>query len=157
MENIIVKEKKVQKVLENWFEERRFEVQTHVKRDAGNKIDLVAKATKEEWYVEAKGDYNHSAAQYNVNFDTALGQICKSIDQLDRRRRYAIAIPFTRTEHRKKLSYRQILPKYSRSRVFESLNISLLLVHDNRPVEVIEARDVRSFLSSLCSTIQSRR
>jgi len=72
---------------------------------SGNKIDLVAKSEHEEWFVEAKGDYDSNSAQYTVNFDTGIGQLLKSISRLDKETKYAIAIPMDRTERGEKLSY----------------------------------------------------
>ena len=149
-----MKEAEVQQILRGWFQNRGYLVLEDAESEGGNKIDLVAKSEHEDWLVEIKGDYDRSTAQYNVNFDTGMGQLLKSITRLDSRTKYAIGIPISRTEQGEKLSYRLILPKYSRSLVFEALNIHLLLVRDDRSVEIIAPDEVRSFLSSINPQIQ---
>jgi hypothetical protein len=91
-----------------------------------------------------------------VNFDTAVGQLLKGISRLDARTKYAIAIPFSRTERGERLSYRSILPKYSRSIAFETLNIHLLLVRDDGSVQTIVPGEIRKFLASVSPQIRSR-
>ncbi len=148
-------EVKVQKVLRSWFETRGYSVRENVELEGGNSIDLVA-SEREEWFVEVKGDYDANVAQYNVNFDTGMGQLLKGITRLDNRTKYAIGIPISRTERGERLSYRLVLPKYSRSLVFEALNIHFLLVHDDRLVEEIAPDKARYFLSSVDSRIRVR-
>lgn len=146
----------VQRILKSWFEKRGFETLENVQINSENKVDLIAKKGNEEWITEAKGDYDRNTAQYNVNFDTGMGQVLKSITKLNNETRYAICIPFSRTERGEKLSYRLILKKYSRSIVFKSLNIHIILVRDDESVEVIHPEDVRSFLGTIDPKIRAR-
>jgi hypothetical protein len=150
-------EKDVQIILKGWFQNIGYSVEENTKLASEAEIDLIARNQNEEWVVEVKGDYDSSPAQYNVNFDTGIGQLMKSITRLHNKTKYAIAIPFSRTEEGKKFSYRQILPKYSKSIVFEALNIHLLLVRDDKSVEVIEPSKVRTFLSSIDPRIRNAR
>ena len=142
-------ETEVQYTLRDWFRQHGYSVSENVSFEDGSKIDLWAKSESEEWLVEIKGDYDRRAAQYIVNFDTGMGQVLKNISRIDNRVKYAIAIPFSRTERGEKLSYRRILPKYSRSLAFEALNIHFLLVRDNQEVEIVMPTKVRDFLSLL--------
>jgi len=114
---------------------------------SGNNIDVVADKDGDMWLVEVKGDYNKNTAQYNVNFDTALGQIIKSVMIADKEIKYGICIPFSRTERMENLSYRLILPKYRKTIAFERLNISLILVRDDESVQIIEPEQVTQFLN----------
>lgn len=145
-----------QRTLKNWFEKRGFETLGNVKINSENNVDLVAKKGNEKWIIEVKGDYDRNTAQYNVNFDTGMGQILKSITKLNNETKFAICIPFSRTERGEKLSYRLILKKYSKSMVFETLNIHIILVRDNESVEVIYPKDIRSFLSAIDPKIRVR-
>jgi hypothetical protein len=150
-----MKEEQVQRILKSGFEKIGFETQKNVQINSNN-VDLVAKKGQEKWIIEVKGDYDKNTAQYNVNFDTGMGQIIKSITKLDNETRYAICIPFSRTERGETLSYRLILKKYSRSLVFELLNIHIILVRDDESIEVIHPKDVRSFLSTIDPKIKMR-
>lgn len=58
----------------------------------------MARKNQEQWIVEVKGDYDRSTAQYNVNFDTGIGQLVKSISVVNENINYAICIPLSRTE-----------------------------------------------------------
>ena len=99
--------------------------------------------------MRSRETYDKNSAQYNVNFDTGMGQLLKSVTRSDGRMRYGIAIPFSRTERREILSYRRILPKYSHSLAFELLNIHVLLVRDDRTVEMIQPAAVRTLFKRL--------
>ena len=147
-----MKESEVREALRLWFRARGYTLTEDALTSSGNKIDLVAESGHEVWYVEAKGDYDASAAQYNVNFDTGMGQLLKSITRLDDHTKYAIAIPFSRTERHEKLSYRRILPKYAASLALGTLSIHLLLVRDDMSVEVIAPDDAGRFLASVGKT-----
>lgn len=151
-----MREEGVQEIIKNWLKRSRFEVSENLRINSGNKVDLMAKKGNEEWIIEVKGDYDRNTAQYNVNFDTGMGQILKSITTLNNEIRYAISIPFSRTERGEKLSYRLILKKYSKSIVFEVLNIHVILVRDDESVEVIPPKDVRAFLSDIEPKIRAR-
>jgi len=153
-----MREEEVQEIIKNWFKGRSFEVLENIQIDSENKVevDLIAKKGNEEWIIEVKGDYDRNTAQYNVNFDTGMGQILKSITTLNNEIRYAICIPFSRTERGEKLSYRLILKKYSKSIVFEVLNIHVILVRDDESVEVIPPKDVRAFLRNIEPKIRAR-
>ena len=144
-----MKEAEVQRILSRWFRNQGYLVEESVKLGGGNRVDLAARSRQGDWFVEVKGDYDVNTAQYNVNFDTGVGQLIKGITRLDDRTKYAIGIPFSRTDRGEKLSYRLILPKYAKSLVFEALNIHLLLVRDDRSVEVTTPSEVKSFLSSI--------
>lgn len=146
-----MKEAEVQRILCRWFQSQGYSVFENIKVGGGNRLDLAAESEHEDWFVEVKGDYDASTAQYSVNFNTGMGQLLRSITKLDDRTKYAMGIPFSRTERGEKLSYRLILPKYAKSLVFEVLNIHLLLVRDDRSVEVIEPGKVRGYLSSIDS------
>jgi hypothetical protein len=142
-------EAEVQAVICRWFRDRGYTVDQDCLSEGGNKLDVVARSRDAEWRVEVKGDYDANPAQYNVNFDTGIGQLVKSITSLDGTRRYAIAIPVSRTESGHRLSYRSILPKYSRSMAFEALNIHLLLVRDDESVQVIAPAEVTQHLARM--------
>lgn len=141
-----MRESEVETIIINWFENRGYTVEQEFLGPGGNKIDVMARKNQEQWIIEVKGDYDKNTAQYNVNFDTGIGQLIKSISVINKNMNYAICIPFTRTEQHKHLSYRLILPKYSRSLVFEKLNISLILVRDDRSVEIVKPKNVRDSL-----------
>ena len=151
-----MKEKEVQKVLKEWFENKGFKVIENVKVNYENSVDLVATKENEKWIIEVKGDYDRNTAQYNVNFDTGMGQLLKSITIIDDKTKYAICIPFSRTERGEKLSYRLILKKYSKSIIFEILNIHLILIRDDESVEIISPNNVRKFLTSIDPKIKRR-
>jgi len=144
-----VEEVKVQNILCCWFKHQGYSVECCEELESGNKIDLRAKSGCEEWLVEVKGDYDRKVSQYQTNFDTGMGQLLKSITRLDDRIKYAIAIPINSTERKEKFSYRLILPKYSKSLVFEVLNIHLILVRDDKSVEVIAPCKVKEVLCKI--------
>ena len=144
-----MREVDVQRVLSGWFRHQGYSVFENTELESGNRIDLVAKSENEDWFVEIKGDRDRSTAQFNEAFDSGMGQLLKSIIRLDARTKYAIGIPISRAERGEKLSYRRILPKYAKSLVFEVLNIHLLLVRDDRSVEVVTPSEVKAFLSSI--------
>ena len=147
-------EAQTQKILKRWFEDRGFETLENIQINSDNNVDLIAKKKNEKWIIEVKGDYDRNTAQYNVNFDTGMGQILKSINTLNEETKYAICIPFSRTERGEKLSYRLILKKYSKSIIFEKLNIHIILVKDDETVDVINPKDVRAFLSTIDTKIR---
>ena len=151
-----MKEKEVQKVLKEWFENKGFKVIENVKVNSENCVDLVATKENEKWIIEVKGDYDRNTAQYNVNFDTGMGQLLKSITIIDDKTKYAICIPFSRTERGEKLSYRLILKKYSKSIIFEILNIHLILIRDDESVEIISPENIINFLTSINPKIKRR-
>ncbi len=142
-------EAEVQEALVHWLQEQGYSTSETCVVEGGNRVDVIGTADRHEWRIEVKGDYDKSGAQYNVNFDTGIGQLVKGITRIDGRVRYGIAIPFSRTERRDILSYRRILPKYSESAAFEALNIYLLLVRDNGTVESVAPPAVRTFLRKL--------
>ena len=147
-----MKESHVKDILKKWLKDGGYEVldsDENSQIDSEVKVDLIAKKGDEYWIIEAKGDYDRNTSQYNVNFDTGMGQLLKSISKLDSKTKYAIAIPFSRTERGEKLSYRLILNKYSKSVIFEVLNIHIILVRDDESVEIILPKDVISFLSTI--------
>ena len=151
-----MKEKEVQKVLKEWFENKGFKVIENVKVNSENCVDLVATKENEKWIIEVKGDYDRNTAQYNVNFDTDMGQLLKSITIIDDKTKYAICIPFSRTERGEKLSYRLILKKYSKSIIFGILNIHLILIRDDESVEIISPKNIIKFLTSINPKIKRR-
>jgi hypothetical protein len=146
----------VQRILKKWFEIKGFETIENVPLNSENNVDLIAKQGNEKWIIEVKGDYDRNTAQYNVNFDTGMGQILKSITAINDKTKYAICIPFSRTERGERLSYRLILKKYLKSVVFETLNIYIILVRDDESVDVIPPKKVNEFLSSIDSKIRWR-
>lgn len=150
-----MEEAHVQAIIAKWFRNRVFDVEKNSYLDTKNEIDVVAKKGLEQWIVEVKGDYDGYTAQYNVNFDTGMGQILKSITKIDSNTKYAICIPFSRTERGERLSYRLILPKYSKSVIFEMLNLHLILVRDDESVEIVLPKDVRRFLSEIDTRIRA--
>lgn len=151
-----MEEPEVEETLLDWFKKRGYMVEKQFLATGSNKVDIRAIKNQEQWLVEVKGDYDGSPAQYNVNFDTGIGQLIKSISVVNKNVNYATCIPFTRTEQCKQLSYRLILPKYSRSVVFEKLNITLILVRDDKSVEIIKSKDVKSFLSAISPEVKHR-
>ena len=144
-----MQEAMLQSILKDWFRRKGYRTSENVIMPAGNSIDLVAKSEQEEWLIEIKGDYEKLTSQYNTNFDTGIGQILKSVDHLDAKTKYAICIPYSSTERGEKFSYRLILPKYSKTIMFEKLNIHLILVRNDRSVEIIEPLHVKDFLSKV--------
>jgi len=151
-----MKESRVQAIITKWFRDKRYDVDENTYFNTENKIDVVAKKGSECWVIEVKGDCDKNTAQYNVNFDTGIGQISKSITKIDSNTKYAMSIPISRTERREKLSYRLILPKYSKSIIFETLNLHLILVRDDQSVEIVTPKDVRNFLSNIDTTTEVR-
>lgn len=147
-----MKESHVKDILKKWFKNGGYEIldsDENSQIDSEVKVDLIAKKGDEYWIIEAKGDYDRNTSQYNVNFDTGMGQLLKSISKLDTKTKYAISIPYSRTERGEKLSYRLILKKYSKSVIFEVLNIHIILVRDDESVEIIPPKDVRPFLGTI--------
>ncbi len=149
-------EAQTQKILKRWFGGRGFKTIENIQIISGNNVDLIAKKESEKWIIEVKGDYDRDTAQYNTNFDTGMGQILKSINILNGKTNYAICIPFSRAERGEKLSYRLALKKYSKSIIFEKLNIHIILVKDDETVYVINPKDVRAFLSTIDTKIRVR-
>lgn len=147
-------EAQTQKILKRWFEGRGFETIENIQINSDNNVDLIAKKENEKWIIEVKGDYDRNTAQYNVNFDTGMGQILKSINRLNEETNYAICIPFSKTERGEKPSYRLILKKYSNSIIFEKLNIHIILVKEDETVDVINPKDVRAFLTTIDTKIR---
>ena len=139
-------ESEAQELLASWFKRQGYKVETDVEAAAGNRVDIVAIKGKEKWIVEVKGDYDRNTAQYNVNFDTGVGQIIKSITEIDDNILYGICIPFSRTERRERLSYRLVLSKYRKTLAFEKLNVCLILVRDDKSVQIIRPKEVNKFL-----------
>lgn len=139
-------ESEAQELLASWFKRQGYKVETDVEAAAGNRVDMVAIKGKEKWIVEVKGDYDRNTAQYNVNFDTGVGQIIKSITEIDDNILYGICIPFSRTERRERLSYRLVLSKYRKTLAFEKLNVCLILVRDDKSVQIIRPKEVNKFL-----------
>ncbi len=146
-----MQENEVQEILVEWFENREYDVSEEIRGPAGNRVDIVARKEEEKWIVEVKGDYN-DPAQYYVNFNTVVGQLLRSITSIQPQIHYAIAIPFSRTERGETASYRSILSQYSRSLAFELLKISLILVRDDRSIEVIEPHRVKEYLQTQIPT-----
>ncbi|MDH5743165.1 MAG: hypothetical protein OEZ52_06450 [Candidatus Aminicenantes bacterium] len=85
----------VQDILVSWLRKNGYGVRADFVMPSGNKIDVVADKDGDMWLVEVKGDYDKNTAQYNVNFDTALGQIIKSVMIVDKEIKYGICIPFS--------------------------------------------------------------
>lgn len=144
-----MKEAKAKEILCGWFKNHSYSVFCDFMSEFDNEIDLVAKSENEEWIIEIKGDYDKQVSQYQENFERGIGQLLKSITRLDDKTKYAIGIPFSRTERLEKFSYRLILPKYSKSLVFEKLNIHLILIRDDKSVEIIKPDELRNFLGNL--------
>jgi hypothetical protein len=149
-----MEEAHAQAIIVKWFRNRGFDVEENSYLDTENEIDVIAKKGLEQWIIEVKGDYDKNTAQYNVNFDTGMGQILKSITKIDNNTKYAICIPFGRTERGERLSYRLILPKYSKSVIFEVLNLHLVLVRDDESVEIVMPKGIRRFLSDIDTRIR---
>jgi len=78
----------VQRILKKWFEIKGFETIENVQLNSENSVDLIAKQGNKKWIIEVKGDYDRNIAQYNVNFDTGMGQILKSITTLNEETKY---------------------------------------------------------------------
>ena len=148
-------ESEVQEILCEYFQKLGYSVSTNERLSGGNRIDIVAKSAKEEWYIEVKGDYEKRVEQYGTNFDTGMGQLLKSIVCIGDRIKYAIGIPISTTERGERLSYRLILPKYSKSVIFEILNLHMLLVRDDGSVEIIKPAGVKNFFESVDSAIRN--
>lgn len=144
-------EPEVEATIAGWFQEQGYSVTRSALSEAGVRVDLIAVSKAHEWRVEAKGDYDKEPAQYTVNFDTAVGQLLKSMTRRDERTKYGLAMPISRTERRERLSYRNVLPKYAKSVAFDTLGIHLLLVRGDRSVEVVLPDDVCRFCGSLAS------
>src|SRR5437867_4075269 len=103
-------EREVQAAMVRWFELRGYSLAEKARVEGGNRIDIRATSGADgEWRVEVKGDYDRRSAQYTVNFDTAMGQLLKSITRIDPLVKYGVAIPFSRTESRGTLTYCRIL------------------------------------------------
>jgi len=78
----------VQRIVKKWFEIKGFETIENVQLNSENSVDLIAKQGNKKWIIEVKGDYDRNIAQYNVNFDTGMGQILKSITTLNEETKY---------------------------------------------------------------------
>lgn len=146
-----MQENEVQNILMEWFKNQEYEVSEEIRGPAGNKVDIIARKGEEKWIIEVKGDYE-SQAQYYVNFNTMMGQLLRSITTLHPQVYYAIAIPFSKTERGETDSYRSILKQYSKSLVFESLTITLILVRDDWSIDVIEPHRVKEYFLTLSSS-----
>lgn len=112
------------------------------------KVDIIANDDSDTWIIEAKGDYDKNPRTYTNSFEAAIAQLLKSMVKIGKRFHYAIAIPFSRTEKRERFSYRLVLCKYTKSKFFEILNVHLILVRDDKTVEIISPKDVNRFLDS---------
>ncbi|NVM28272.1 MAG: hypothetical protein HWN65_05480 [Candidatus Helarchaeota archaeon] len=137
-------------ILVNWFKKKGYEVIEDEIMPGGNEIDLLAfKGLGDRWLVEVKGEDYSRTESYQVDFDTAMGQLMKSVLTLESGFRYAVCIPYSRTERGERLSYRRVLHQYRESMVFEALHISLIIIREDQSVEVIAPKDVRSFLQKI--------
>jgi hypothetical protein len=143
----------VQLIIAEYFRKRGYNVQENT-IFSNVEVDVVAQKDSERWIIEVKGDYDRKVEQYTVNFDTGMGQILKSASEVNENTKYGICIPFSRTERGERLSYRLILPKYVKSMVFEMLNLHLIIVRDDKSVEIITPINVRAFLSRIDTTIR---
>ena len=61
----------------------------------------------------------------------------------------ALALPFDAVERGEANSYRRALKKYTRSVVFENIQLWLLLVRAGLPVEPVAPHEVNAFLAGL--------
>ncbi len=111
------------------------------------KVDIIASDDNNTWIIEVKGDYDNPKS-YTRSFEVAIAQLLKSMVKVGKRFHYAIAIPFSRTERHKRVSYELILCKYTKSKFFEILNVHLILVRDDETVKIIPPKGVNSFLES---------
>ena len=172
-----MKEDKVVEIVSDWFQQQGFTIRLkdvafktayeelkgeEVEWGKGNekvrikpfiphrltRVDIIASDDNDTWIIEAKEDYDKNPRTYTHSFETAIAQLLKSMVKIGKRFHYAIAIPFSRTEKRERFSYKLILCKYTKSQFFQKLNIHLILVRDNKTVEVIEPKDVNRFLGS---------
>jgi len=112
------------------------------------KVDIIASDDNDTWIIEAKGDYDRNPRTYTNSFESAIAQLIKSMVKVEKRFHYAIAIPFSSTEKHERFSYRLILCKYTKSKFFEKLKVNLILVRDDKTVEIIPPKDVNKFLES---------
>jgi len=172
-----MKEKKVVEIVDEWFQEQGFTTRLNdvafktayeelkgkgeelIKGEKKvrihpfiphrlTKVDIVANDDSDTWIIEAKGDYDKNPRSYTHSFESAIAQLLKSMVKIGKRFHYAIAIPFSRTERHERFSYRLVLCKYTKSKFFEILNVHLILVRDDKTVEIISPKDVNRFLDS---------
>ncbi|MEK6256662.1 MAG: hypothetical protein N2C13_05010 [Chloroflexota bacterium] len=103
----------------------------------------------EEWFVVLRGDVNE-AMQYQRCFDDAIdGLITKNRLVSKRPLKLGVALAFSSSLRKDRLSYRSALKKFSNSIVFSDLGINLMLVKDDHSVELLEPDEVNGFLMDL--------
>ena len=91
-------------------------------------IDVVAQKGKELWIIEVKGQTNGGIPASSSNFMTGIGQILSRITQIDDKINYGLAIPNND-------SFSSSIKKFMHSPVFANLNLSLLLIQENKQVD----------------------
>lgn len=141
-----MREKKAQKLMMKYLKKKGYNAAEKKKLISGN-VDIFAEKDEEQWVIEVKGDYDKSSAQYNVNFQTLIGQISKH--QTNEKRKYGIVIPITRTENGETLSYRRILTQYANSDFFEKNKINLFVIKDDESIQRIKPEMVKDYLQIL--------
>ena len=106
-------------------------------------------------FVTSLGD--HSAPEAYIRaFDGAMDVLVAYAGSVEFIPQLGLALAFSSTERREDTSYRRVMKKYTRSVVFEDLQIHLLLVRDDGSVEVIPPGKVNAFLGDLNRYIQRK-
>lgn len=127
--------------------------------DAKKVLDAVSVwSGKPDWFVVGDGDQPNDD-DYIRSFDSLMDNVVAHARKEEERNKtnLGIALAFSSAERGDNRSYRQILKKYSRSVVFNDLQIHLLLVREDGSVEMIVPIEVNDFLKNLNSYILSKQ
>lgn len=113
-------------------------------------IENLHRASKgeEHWRIVVRADQDapdDCLHQFESGMDELIAGQSESYPDTN----FGYAISFTSTENGDTTSYRRPLKKYSKSIVFDDLNIHLFLARDNGTVEVIALEQANTFLGDL--------
>ena len=99
-------------------------------------------------FVTGLGDHPEPDA-YIRAFDGAMDVLVAYAGSVEEMPQLGLALAFSSAERGEDTSYRQVMKKYTRSVVFEDLQIHLLLARDDGSVEDIPPGEVNLFLIDL--------
>lgn len=143
----LFRERDVQEVLCEWFENRGYVVVQKCLDDPTSfddirkcrtsaifGIDIVAQKGNEKWIVEAKGETKGGAASGYVDLMCGVGQLLTYMKKIDEDLHYAIAIP--KTPH-----FANALKKLRKSAAIVKLKLNLFLVNPDGKVLLEDSRN----------------